>query len=211
MAILYRAELRPGKLELLTAWLPARPWYRGPAAPDLRRVTSYRFDDPAGEVGIETFVVRAGDGSLLQIPLTYRGAPLDFGDEWLVGTMEHSVLGPRWVYDGCGDPVHAEALATAILTGGAQAEEFIEIDGRQERREPTTFVRGSGTLETDVPAVKTLARVDDEDPTVIVTDSVVLTVVRALDNATTDDAERLTLTGTWDGQSTPLTLAYAAV
>jgi len=173
-------------------------------------VTSYRFDDPAGEVGIETFVVRAG-GSLLQIPLTYRGAPLDFGDEWLVGTMEHSVLGSRWVYDGCGDPVYAEALATAILTGGTQAEEFVEIDGRQQRREPTTFVRGSGTLEADAPVVKSLARVDDEDPTVIVTDSVELTVVRALDNTTTDDAERLTLTGTWDGQSTPLTLAYAAI
>jgi hypothetical protein len=211
MALLYRAELRPGKLELLTAWLPDRPWYRGPAAPDLRRVASYRFDDPAGEVGIETFVVRAGGGPLLQVPLTYRGAPLDFGDEWLVGTTEHSVLGPRWVYDGCGDPVYAEALASAILTGGSQAEEFIEIDGRQQRRDPTAFVRGSGTLATEAPTVNTLVRVDDEDPTVIVTDSVELTVVRVLDNTTVDDGERLTLTGTWDGQSTALTLAYAAV
>lgn len=210
MALLYRAELRPGKLELLTAWLPTRPWYRGPAAPDLRQVASYRFDDPGGEVGIETFIVRAGNAPLLQIPLTYRGAPLEFGDEWLVGTTEHSVLGPRWVYDGCADPVYAEALASTILTGGSQAEQFIEMDGRQERREPTAFVRGSGSHEGDVPAVKTLVRVDDEDPTVIVTDSVELAVVRVLDDAL-DDGERLTLTGTWDGQPSALILAYAAV
>jgi hypothetical protein len=210
MALLYRAELRPTKLELLTGWLPTRPWYQGSAAPDLRRVASYRFDDPAGEVGIETLLVRAGAGPLLQVPLTYRGAPLDFGDEWLVGTTEHSVLGPRWVYDGCGDPVHAEALASTILTGGGQAEEFIEVDGRLERREPTTSVRGSGAYESDVPAVKTLVRVDDEDPTVIVTDSVELAVLRVLGNAV-DDGERLTLTGRWDGQPSALILAYAAV
>jgi hypothetical protein len=210
MALLYRAELRPGKLELLNAWLPTRPWYRGPAAPELRRVASYRFDDPAGEVGIETFIVRGGDGPLLQVPLTYRGAPLEFGDEWLVGTTEHSVLGRRWVYDGCGDPVYADALASAILTGGGQAEEFIEVDGRQERREPTTFVRGSGTYESGVPAVKTLVRVEDEDPTVIVTDSVELAVARVLED-TVDDGERLTLTGAWDGQPTALILAHAAV
>ncbi len=40
------------------------------------------------------------------VPLTYRGAPLDgAGEEALVGTAEHGVLGRRWVYDGVHDPL----------------------------------------------------------------------------------------------------------
>ena len=38
---------------------------------------------------------------------------LDSTDEYLIGTTEHSVLGKRWVYDGCADPV----AVSAILTG----------------------------------------------------------------------------------------------
>ena len=30
MALLHQADLRPAKLELLTAWLPTRSWYQGP-------------------------------------------------------------------------------------------------------------------------------------------------------------------------------------
>lgn len=67
MALLYQAELHPKKLELLTAWLPTRLWYRGSAAPILRRVAAFRFDNPAGEVGIETLIVQVADGPLLQV------------------------------------------------------------------------------------------------------------------------------------------------
>ena len=45
MAIIHNTTMSPGKLELLTAWLPARPWYldhaRAPMITD-----RYRF--PAG-------------------------------------------------------------------------------------------------------------------------------------------------------------------
>ena len=92
MALLHRADLTPTKLELLQAWLPTRSWYTGPAAPQLTKVGAFRFDDPAGAVGVETMLVRAGDGPVLQVPLTYRGAPLDGAERWLVGTTEHSVL-----------------------------------------------------------------------------------------------------------------------
>src|SRR5262245_55374707 len=142
MAILHpQADLRPSKLEILTPWLPTRAWYRGVAGPKLVRVAGYRFDDPDGEVGIETLLVQAGDGPLYQVPLTYRGTPLDGRDDWLVGTMEHSVLGPRWVYDACGDPVYVRALADTILTGATGAEEFNSVDGREERREQSMTVR----------------------------------------------------------------------
>lgn len=213
MALLHRAVLRPTKLDLLSAWLPTRPWYRGSTGAAVARVAACRFDDPDGEVGIETIVVRAGDGPLLHAPLTYRSAPLPGGDAWLVGTAEHSVLGRRWVYDACGDPVYARALAHAIFTGAGQADEFIDIDGRLERREPAMSVNGSGHQGADVPAVADAVRVDDDDPTVIRSDLVELIVARVLDpggrSGGTDAGEWLRLTGTWDGQSTPLVLALA--
>jgi hypothetical protein len=204
VAILHRAELRPTKLELLNRWLPTRPWYTGPSTPDLSRVASYRFDDPDGEVGIETMLVRAGDGPILQAPLTYRAAPLDGGDAWLLGTSDHSVLGRRWIYDGCGDPVYATALATAILTGGTQAEEFVDVDGSLRRREPSMAVAGSGSASA--ARAVSVVRVDEGDPTVIVAEPVTLTLVRVLGSPAGDG---LALVGTWDGQTTPLLLARA--
>jgi len=208
MALLHRAELHPTKLELVAAWLPGRHWYQRQAAGDIVRVAAYRFDDPAGAVGIETMLVRAGDGLIYQVPLTYRGAPLDGGDGWLVGTAHHSVLGRRWVYDACGDPVYAAALASAILAGTGQAELFLEVDGRLERREPTMTVTSRGAQDADVPAVGSLRRVVENDLTLIVTDSVELAVVRRLDGI--NGLTGATLTGTWSGQPTPLPLAYAS-
>jgi hypothetical protein len=208
MALLHRAELRPSKLDLLAGWLPGRPWWREPAGGDLVRVTSFRFDDPDGEVGIETLLVRAGDGPAYQVPLTYRGAALGGADDWLIGTMQHSVLGPRWVYDGCGDPVYAAALARAILTGAGQAEELIEVDGRLERRAPGITVTGSGVADADVPAVGAVRHVAQDDPTIIETDGVQLTVVRRLDAGNL--LPGAVLTATWDDQPTPVPLAYAS-
>jgi maltokinase-like protein len=207
MALLHRsAEVIPSKLELMAAWLPARPWYRGPAQPDLRRVVSFRFDDPAGQVGVETFVVDPGDGGLLQVPLTYRPAPLDGADQYLVGTAEHTVLGPRWVYDGCGDPVYAAALADVMFTGGGQAEEMVEENGEVSRREPSCTVRGSGS--TLQPRIEPVLAVAEADPTIIRTGDVELAVLRALaDGLSTEDPVHLT--ATWPGRSAPLLLARA--
>jgi hypothetical protein len=208
MAVVHQAELEPTKLELLAAWLPSRVWFSGPA--DVERVGAFRFDDPAGAVGIETLLVRAGDGPLWQVPLTYRDAPLAGRDEWLVGTTEHSVLGRRFVYDGCGDPVYVEALATTIRAGAGQAEEFVDREGQLERRAPSVSVLGSGDRDADRPSVTTLVRVDDGDPTVIVTDVADLTVVRVVDpgRSPLDGAGPYTLRGSWNGQSAPVELAY---
>lgn len=219
VAVVHRAELRPTKLELLAGWLPGRRWCHGVAA-GIERVAAYRFDDPAGAVGIETLLVRAGDGPVHQVPLTYRDAPLAGGDGWLVGTAEHAVLGRRWVYDACGDPLYAATLASAILGGTGQADEFVQVDGRLERREPTMTVTGSGTRgageagSAGVPPVGALPRVlADDDPTLVVTDTVRLAVVRRLDHGATPTGATptgATLTGTWPGQPTPLLLAYAS-
>ena len=198
MALLHRAEIRPTKLELLATWLPEQPWFRGGTGAEVERVAAYRFDDPAGQVGIETMLVRVGEGPVHQVPLTYRGAPLPGADDRLVGTMHHSVLGERWVYDGCGDPVYAAALADAILAGTGQAEEFFEVDGRREVRPPNMTVAVDGTAAAGAPA---------DGGERIATDTADLAVLRrpAEDAALTGPV----LTGTWPGQPTPLPLAYA--
>ncbi|MEV4119836.1 hypothetical protein [Micromonospora sp. NPDC049645] len=208
MALLHKATLRPTKLELLTTWLPGRPWFAGPPGVEMVSRGAYRFDDPAGEVGIETMLVGAADGPVHHVPLTYRAAPLDGADAWLVGTTEHSVLGRRWVYDGCVDPVYAAALAQAIFTGSGQAEQYFEVDGRREVREPTVTVVVDGAVDHDAPAAGNVRRVVDEDHTVIDTDTVELVVVRRPD-AGADGSTGATLKGRWDGQSTTVPLAYA--
>ncbi|HEY5230161.1 MAG TPA: hypothetical protein VIJ11_04590 [Galbitalea sp.] len=144
MALLHRAELSPSKLELLAGWAPAQPWFVGDKTAPFTTVASFRFDDPDGEVGVETLLVRAGDGPVMQIPLTYRNEALEGADEHFLGTMEHSVLGTRYAYDATGDPVYRSELAKVILTGGSQVELWIEIDGVMTQREPSAVVVGSG-------------------------------------------------------------------
>ena len=80
------SELIPSKAELLDVWLPRQPWWPQDA-PVPAFQANFRLDDPAGEVGVETLLVRAGDGPVLQVPLTYRGAPLAGADEHLVGVV----------------------------------------------------------------------------------------------------------------------------
>ncbi|KUN77610.1 1,4-alpha-glucan branching protein [Streptomyces bungoensis] len=124
MAVIHRTTLTPTKLELLTAWLPARPWYRGGAdAPVLEKSGGFRLDDPEGEVGVEFMVATDTSNpepTAYLFPLTYRGAPLPGAERALVGTAEHGVLGRRWVYDGCHDPVLVGELL-ALIQGRAQA------------------------------------------------------------------------------------------
>ncbi|MEU2060751.1 1,4-alpha-glucan branching protein [Streptomyces sp. NPDC013455] len=123
MAIIHRTTIKPTKVELLTQWLPTRPWYRGGAAPVLERSGGFRLDDPEGEVGIEFLVVTDTGGperTAYLVPLTYRGAPLEGAEHALVGTMEHGVLGKRWAYDGCHDPVLVAELLS-LIAGRAQA------------------------------------------------------------------------------------------
>lgn len=192
MALIHRATLTPSKLELLRAWLPGRPWAHGGA--DAEQVGAYRFDDPDGEVGMEMFLLRTGDGRLLHVPLSYRGGPLEGSEDLLVGVMEHSVLGTRWAYDACGDPVWAAALATVVLTGGTQVEELVDVDGRLEPREPTVTVQGSGSSLDPVPGVGRVRCRDEGDLTLVETDGLELQVVRVV-GADFSSAE--TLAGRW--------------
>ncbi|MFE1883413.1 maltokinase N-terminal cap-like domain-containing protein [Streptomyces diastatochromogenes] len=124
MAVIHHTTLKPTKVELLSTWLPTRPWYRGgPDAAVLTKSGGFRLDDPEGEVGIEIMVATdtsTPEPTAYLVPLTYRGAPLEGAEHALVGTMEHGVLGKRWAYDGFHDPVLVAELLS-LVEGEAQA------------------------------------------------------------------------------------------
>lgn len=131
--------MSPTKHELLTSWLPMQPWWpTGAEVPEFE--ASFRLDDPAGEVGIETFLLRIGSGTV-QVPMTYRSAPRVEGE--LIGEAEHSALGHRWVYLGTSDAVYVSATTAAIREGSGQVSLWAP-DGSPVTRRTTATVRGSG-------------------------------------------------------------------
>lgn len=101
-----------------------------------------------------------------------------------------------WVYDGCGDPVWATALATTMLTGGTQAGEFVDMGGRLEAREATATVMGSGTAGTQVREIDAVTCHDEGLATVIRADMLELVVVRVVG---AEVSAVQTLTGRWAG------------
>jgi hypothetical protein len=209
MALLHQAELRPSKMELLDGWAPSQLWFRGELGTTCRSVGAFRWDDPEGEVGVETHLVSAGDSPVMQIPVTYRGAPLAGAEQHLIGTMEHSVLGPRWVYDGAGDPVYLLTVASAALHGAPQASLEIEIDGKLVAREPNAAVSGTvvdGAPEVSLATVDFLTVASDESQTVVDAAGLRITVIRTPSSSVAPPAGAGTVSGTWEGQPGPLLL-----
>ncbi|GAA4677843.1 maltokinase N-terminal cap-like domain-containing protein [Gordonia humi] len=144
MAIIYEATLSPGKDDMIRRRLDEVPW--GPTG-DVERLAAFRFDDPAGAVGIEAHIVACG-GRTLHVPLTYRGAPLD--GVTAVGTMEHSVLGRRWVYAAGDDPVAVAAYLRALRGEHGPADlELHRGDGGVEALPTSVTLSVRGTAPTD--------------------------------------------------------------
>jgi hypothetical protein len=112
------ATLVPHFRDFLPAWLAKQPWYREGGPAPISAVGFLRLEDPAGEVGIETHLVRGGE-HIYQIPMTYRGAPLESAAGSLITTAEHSVLGPRWIYDATADPVWISEIVRLVRTGSS--------------------------------------------------------------------------------------------
>jgi hypothetical protein len=175
-AELHEATLTPTKLELLAGWLPSQSWFAG-TPDDLTRLASYRFVDPDGEVGIETMLVTSS-GVAYQVPMTYRAEPLDEADDSLIGTLEHSVLGMRYVYDAVGDPVYMVELMRVIHEGDTEAD--------LSRGEKSMTVEGSGIVPVSNAAGESMR------------------VVRVLDgqHVPGNRPPLGTLTGTWTANGT---------
>lgn len=231
MSTLYAASLSPSKPEALALLLSRRAPGAEVSAEGIERIAAYRFDDPAGQVGCETHIVATEALGTVQVPLTYRGAPLAGAPaEALVTTMQHSVLGERWVYDAAHDPVYVEALIRVMAEGGAGAEQFmVREDGSlQPVSEGLARVRGTGrggegVIRADAAAESVRAREAVQEPeagdsglpaveqressTLIRFRGVAVEVRFLLAGSGPAGGEAHQLVGTWDGQAEPVLLA----
>ncbi|KAB1645177.1 CG0192-related protein [Gulosibacter chungangensis] len=200
MAIVFDAKLVPSKPDLIAAWLPTQSWFQE-SNPAIEVLGAFRFDDPNGEVGIETHIVRGASGTVYQVPLSYRGAAMADAGRFLVTELEHSVLGHRWVYDAAADPVAVAALVTAITTGQHQAEVFL---AESETPLPVSVaVQGTGTSERAPQA--TLIGLETKDAvTRVQTDSLALDIFRVV-SGLQEGSFRLDAQSGFDG--VPATLA----
>lgn len=184
-----------------------------------------RFDDPAGEDGIEVHLVRVpGTEEILQIPVTYRGAPLENAEPHLITEMSHSVLGTRWVYDGAADPVFLGELERAIRTGGTNVQEFMSTDEGEVERTDIASVQGVNdrdgsyglSAEAAHPLAETLSFDPNPSPTTLAgttmvrageADLEILRFPRAADSEASSGTVLGRLLGTWKGQDDPVLLA----
>ncbi|GAA1197341.1 hypothetical protein F4556_000173 [Kitasatospora gansuensis] len=162
MAVVHQTTMNPGKLDLLTEWLPRQHWYLGAdRAPVLVKGGGFRLDDPEGEVGIEFMVVvdTAGpDPVAYLVPMSYRGAPNGTGPEaGLIGTSEHGVLGTRWIYDGTADPVLMMELA-ALLAGRAVPQQ----QNGSDAADPTVTVHPATGDSFDYEVIRVLHPLEGE-------------------------------------------------
>ncbi len=181
MAIVHRADLRPSKVELLAAWLPQQPWCDSTG--DVDRVAAFRFDDPAGEVGIESYVMRRGT-AVFHVPMTYRGAPLEGAT--LIGELEHSVLGHRWVYDGPSDPVYVDVIRRAIVDAARDVDMVLDDGTPVPRLEWWATAVGSGAEPALLARSLRIARRLPADP----------------------PTGAPTLSASWSGQGSPSAVAW---
>lgn len=230
MSDVYSAQIDPSKPEAVARQLSTR-LDTEVSAEDLTMLSSFRFDDPAGEVGCETHLVRVrrqdGTETVLQVPLTYRGAPLVGAPESaLVTKMDHSVLGDRWIYDGAHDPVYAAELLLAITDAGSGAVQYrVGEDGsRTQITEGLANVRGTGAVAdpadpsaAEAPVASATPAADPESPvvertadrTVIRLRGAAVEVADVLDTEAADGeaVDGGQLVATWAGQETPVVLA----
>ena len=195
MALLHEATISPRKDELVGPWLRTRAWWDGET--ERSPVGSFRLDDPAGRVGMECFLFGSASGSTLFVPVTYRDAPVPGSEADLLGTMEHSVLGTRYVYDACADPVFVATVLEMMRSGGRQADLLLRrADGTEVAREPnaTATSEGVSTVPQHDPSLPVPA-MDASDCTKITGIEFELTVMRRLGPAPQGPA----LTGSFEG------------
>jgi hypothetical protein len=202
MALFHVATITPSKEQLIADWLPRQPW--GPApAEEVTVVGAFRFDDPLGQVGMETFVVEAA-GARYLVPLTYRGAPLDGAEEALIVEMQHSALGTRWVYDGLRDPAYVVSLAATAMTGQGEAIGLAEFDGRWYVAPAKVRISGGGWGLERVPVDGWEVAADGGSTVTLRNDHLELIVHRT---PQVGPRPPIGLVATWEGQPDPVVLA----
>ena len=202
MALFHAATITPTKEELIGQWAPTRPWGPSPTDP-VEVIGSYRFDDPEGRVGMEVFLVCAGD-ALLQVPLTYRDQPLDGAEDGFISEMQHSVLGPRWVYDGLRDPRFVIMLAAVSMTGQGEALGMAEYHGRWYIAPTSVRIHGGGWSQERVPVDGFELLSDDATASLLRNDRFEMTVFR---RPVPGPRPAIGLMATWDGRPDAVVLS----
>jgi Maltokinase N-terminal cap domain len=202
MARFHRATIVPTKHDLIAAWAPTQAW-GPPAGAALELIGSFRFDDPDGRVGMESHLVTAGE-LLLQVPLTYRDAPLDGAADHFITEMEHSELGTRWVYDGLGDPRFVTMLAGVALTGQGEALGMVMLKDRWYVAPSNVRIQGGGWTPKVAPVDGFELTAADASRVVLANDRFELEVFR---RPFAGSRPVIGLTATWDGHPDPLVLA----
>lgn len=202
MALFHLATIVPTKEQLIADWLPNQPW-GPPADTAVDVIGAYRFDDPDAAVGIECFLARAG-GALFHVPLTYRDAPLEGAEDALITTMEHSVLGTRWVYDGLRDPRCVVMLAAVTMTGQGEALGMAVYDGRWYIAPSKVRIQGGGWGIERVPVDGFAIDREDGAGVRLLNDRFELIVAR---RPVEGARPAIALTATWAGQTDPVVLA----
>lgn len=139
ISTVHQATINPTKIEMARTWLPKQVWFTGDAE-QAELLDRFRFEDPEHEVGVETLLIKVGE-DIYQLPVTYRAAPLEGAEDGFIGTMEHSALGTRYVYDAMFDPVYLAELERTIREMDT-ASSVRRPDGTITP--PTVNVRGSG-------------------------------------------------------------------
>ena len=146
---------------------------------------------------MECFLFGSASGSTLFVPVTYRAEPLPGSEANLLGTMEHSVLGTRYVYDACADPVFVATVLQMMRSGGRQADLLLRrADGTEVAREPNATATGEGvsTVPQHDPSLP-VSPMDESDRTKITGTDFELTLMRRLGPAPQGPA----LTGSFEG------------
>ena len=130
-------------------------------------------------------------------------AALDGADAGLAGTLDHSALGTRWVYDGLTDPVFVRMLAAVTMSGAGQAVGMVEVDGRWVVVPPTVRLSGGGITDR-VPVDRFGRQADDDGWAVLRNDRFELRMAR---RPTEGGQPTIGLTATWPGLDEPVVLA----
>jgi len=172
----------PPKPVLIADWVREQPWAPSATAA-VEVVGSIHLEDPDGEVGMQIYVVES-DGAMFQVPVTYRDAPLPAAPAALIGTVEHSVLGLRYVHDGVYDDQLVTVLAGVASAGYGQSLGFAQHEGRWYAWPDELRLHGSGVLPEPLPVDRFTLEGDDGGRVVLQNDHLKLTLHRSLTEAT---------------------------
>ena len=111
---------------VLREWLPQQRWFPVKSAEfSLEQAGSLGLEDAAGQARLEVLLLavtsRTADGGqrtdVVQVPLSYRDAPLTGGENALVGRAPDA--GMPWIYDAVHDPSFVSAWLELIRSESA--------------------------------------------------------------------------------------------